>query len=166
MLTNIRWRTVLCAMAASTMSTLAFAEDPVQSERSALSRTIKAGDTVSVTRWSGGTLKGQVTAATDCALRVRSPTGIHEVSVSDIKTVRRHKTRKINGAATVMLQIANQCDEIGCAPAALASAGIGALVQGVDKLAHPPKVIYRSKAPSATSLAIEMRSICTGEKQP
>ena len=145
MITNIRWRSIVCAVGAWSISTLAFAGSPAQSKPGALTDTIKVGDTVSVTRWSGGTLKGEVTASTDCVLRVRDAMGIHQVSLADMKAVRRHKARKINGAAAVMLDIANRCDETGCVPAAMASAGIGALVQGIDELTHPPKVVYRSK---------------------
>jgi hypothetical protein len=143
MVTSTRQRMVAFALA-SAMSTSALADTGAKTAPTRLTETIKVGDVVTVTRVSGGRVRGAVTAVSDCAIRFLGSFGVQQLTLSEIKTIRRHRQGKPNPGATTMLDVANQCDEIGCAPAALAFVTVAALVQGVDDLAHPPKVVFRS----------------------
>ena len=117
-----------------------------------LTKVVRAGDVVTVTVKSGGRKKqAQVVDLNSCVLTVRSGGRHIELPLADVKTVRKHAPRKINPGASVVLDMADDCDQIGCAPAALAFVGIAAAVQGIANLAHPPKVAYRASKDDAPS---------------
>ena len=77
-------------------------------------------------------------------LVLRTETLIWTVQLPEIKTLRRHERRADNPGATVMLEIADSCHQAECVPAALFYLGVGAAIQGLDELSHPPKVVYRA----------------------
>lgn len=121
---------------------------------------VKAGDLVIVTPWSGERFKGSVIETTACALVLRVATGVRTVPAWEIKTLRSQVPHAENGAARTMAGAAGQCDDFSCLPAAFASLGIGALIQGLDDLGHAPKVIYRAKE------RLPVADSCTGGLQP
>jgi hypothetical protein len=120
------------------------AGDPSQQAHSSLARSVKSGDLVSVTRWSGGKARGQVLAVSAGSLSLRTATGTLDLPEAAIKTVRRHQPRKPSAAAGVVLEIASICDEAACVPAALAYVGVAAVIQGIGDLTRPSKVVYRA----------------------
>ena len=114
-----------------------------------LTTALKAGDTIAVTRWSGAKVKGQVLETTECSIVIRTGGGALDVPQAAIKTVRRYPPRKQNLGAKGMLAVAEQCQEAGCAPAALAYVGLAALFQAFRDLGRGPKIVYRGERHSS-----------------
>ena len=147
------WRgpTVLgFAMAMQLMASSAFAEcgnGSVMTEYASLAAILKPGDAISVTPWSGKKQTGQVTATTDCSLALRTAKRSIDMPFTSIKTVRRHQRQPVNPGARAVLNVANDCQDISCTHVALAFVGVAAAIQGFDRLAHPPRVVYRAKKP-------------------
>jgi hypothetical protein len=145
----VLWITLALAVLPSPL----FAGGPQVQAPVSLAGLVTAGDTVTVTLWTGGKFKAAVVGATDCRLVLRTETLTWTVQLPEIKTLRRHELRPDNPGATVMLEIADSCNQAECVPAALFYLGMGAAIQGLDELSHPPKVVYRASrrlAPVAT----------------
>ena len=111
-----------------------------------LADVVKPGDVITVTPWSGRKQTGQATAITDGSLFIRTAKQSIDIPLQSIKTVRRHR-RLANEGADALLNGANDCREISCAHATVAFVGIAAVVHGLDRLIHPPKVVYRASSP-------------------
>jgi hypothetical protein len=118
---------------------------PVTSAARAIVSGVKRGDIVAVTRWSKGRVKGQVAGVTACSLLLRTASTMVEIAAAEIKTIRRYAPPKENSGARTILQVAAQCDEAACAPAALAYVGVAALIQGFQDLSRPPRIVYRGR---------------------
>ena len=137
--------------------------DEAAREAARLAQTIRAGDELSITRWTGKKLRGRAADVTACAVVLTAPGQSIEVPIASIKTVRRHFRAQPNLGARAMLDTANQCSEVSCAPAAMAFVGLAAAFQGFDTLLHPPKVVYRAAgrlaAPAACPAAPDHSSL-------
>jgi hypothetical protein len=110
-----------------------------------LAAILKPGDAITVTPWAGAKQTGQVIAITDCSLVVRTAKQSIDMPLGSIKTVRRHQRQPVGRGAGTVLTVANECQDISCAHVALGFVGIAAVIDGFDRLVHPPKVIYRAK---------------------
>ena len=114
--------------------------------------TVKPGDTITVTPWAGAKQTGQVLAITDCSLVVRTAKQSIDIPLASIKTVRRHQRQPVGRGAGTVLAVANECQDISCAHVALGFVGIAAVIDGFDRLFHPPQVVYRAKKPPAYAI--------------
>ena len=138
------------AMAIQLTAWPAFAECGNGSEmtgNASLATIVQPGDAVTVTPWSGRKQTGQVTAVTDCLLLLRTAKHSIDMPFASIKTVRRHQGQPITGGAGALLSAANECQDLSCTHVALAFVGVAAMMQGFDRLVHPPRVVYRAKKP-------------------
>ena len=114
-----------------------------------LAGTVKPGDAITVTPWAGAKQTGQVLAITECSLVVRTAKQSIDIPLASIKTVRRHQRQPVGRGAGTVLAVANECQDISCAHVALGFVGIAAVIDGFDRLFHPPQVVYRAKKPPA-----------------
>lgn len=130
----------------------AFAAPTDPKGTASLRNAVKTGDVIAVTRWSGGKVKGQVVEATECSVVLRAAGKSLTVPNAAVKTVRRYPPAKQNHRAEARLDVVEQCDQIGCAPAALAVVGLAALFHRFQALGRQPKVVYRGKRGHEESL--------------
>jgi hypothetical protein len=136
---------VLCVtLALAVLPSPLFADGPQVQAPVSLAELVTAGDVVIVTLWAGGKFKAAVVGATACGLVLRTEALTWTVQLPEIKTLRRHETRPENPGTKVMLEIASSCEQPECALGALFYVGVGAAIQGLDELSHPPKVVYRA----------------------
>jgi hypothetical protein len=135
----------------------AFAEDSESKGSPTIAGVVKPGDTVAVTRWSGGKLKGQVVEVTACSLVLRAVDSRVDIPADAIKTVRRYPHRRQDPGARAMLDLAADCQHAGCAPETAAVVGIAALFKGFHDLGRRAKIVYRGKRdrPAAPACAGE-----------
>ena len=119
------------------------------SANASLADIVKPGGAVTVTPWAGAKQTGQVIAITDCSLVVRTAKRSIGMPLGSIKTVRRHQRPPAGRGAGTVLTVANECQDISCTHVALAFVGIAAVIDGFDRLVHPPQVVYRAKKPPA-----------------
>jgi hypothetical protein len=124
-------------------ATVAFAATDAQDGAVRIAPTVKPGDTIAVTRWSGAKVKGQVMEATECSIVIRTRHTAVEVPHTAIKTVRRYSPPQQTRSARAMFEIAEHCEQVECAPSALAYVGLAALFQGFRDLGRQPEIVYR-----------------------
>lgn len=120
---------------------------PRQQAPVTLSSLVKVGDVVTVTPWAGHKFSGEVVDVWECSFDVRRGDGTVTVPMSGLKTLRRHPPRRPNEAVGFMVEVAEQCNSVECAPASLLWIGLAASVQGIDDLFHQPRVVYRARRP-------------------
>ncbi len=109
----------------------------------ALADVVKVGDTVAVTPWSGGKLKGQVVDVTACSLVLRAAGESILIQAAAIKTLRRYPPRKQTPDPKAMLGAAASGQHTGYAPETLALLGVAAVFEGIHHLARKREVVYR-----------------------
>jgi hypothetical protein len=133
---------ILSLALALVLASPAFAATTDSRSTPSIKDVVKAGDVVAVTRWSGGKVKGQVLAATGCALVLRADGRTLGIPNAGIKTLRRYPARKQHAKAT--LEAVERCDRIECSPGMLAVVGLAGLFKGLQDTGRRPEVVYRA----------------------
>ena len=135
----------------------AFAAD-ADAKGAAMTSVVRTGDTVAVTRWVGGKVKGEVVEATRCSLVLRAAGKRIAIPTAAIKTIRRHASRQQSPDPKAMLDVAANGDRSGYAPETVALIGVAALFKGIHDLGRKPEIVYRgtrdlSPAPACAEVA-------------
>jgi hypothetical protein len=130
---------------------------------------VKAGDTVSVTAFSGQVIKGKVAELSPSSIRLVSNRVAHDLAEADVSEIKQRRADSLgngarNGAITgavfgVLGALISDCPSDSCAGDRVGVAGVMTALGtgigvGIDALIVRTQVVYRSRGRSSTRFNI------------